>query len=1285
MTIKHRPATDKTEARADAPKADARDADYGVRLDAEDLLADYFAAEDAPATDRSGKLSYRDSADTAEATSTKLTADAKPSSSPSHDDAHDHEHEDEDDEYFPDHLWHGHDHGDGDGEIGGGGGVAGPLPSIGENELDQLMDTLNRHEDSDPVWDNDGTGLILTFTFPQSLDDFPDDHLAVFDWTKPNAEGLDPFTAFDGPRQANTIEALRMWESMVNVTFVEVEPGEAADFYFLGREYENGWAYSKGVQEEVGSGISVNTAAGGWDSMEVGRAGFTTMMHEIGHSLGLSHPGDYDVGDNATYDTHAEYVEDSNMYSIMSYFGAHNTGATYGGWENVSEDTPRGHDIYVAQQLYGANWDTRDGNTTYGFNTTETGSLYDFDELALINAFIDNTEAATGVDLEERGPVLTIWDGGGANDWLDLSGDANDVVLDLSPGAFSSTHGMTNNISLAYHPGDGEDQFAHYIENARGGSGDDLILGNDRANVLEGGDGDDTLNGGFGNDQLFGGAGHDTADYSYSDVDWTIDLTYAPGQTAANAWGTELMTHMESAITGDGDDSITGSSVANQLEGNGGSDTLRGENGEDTLLGGAGHDRLYGGNQNDTLRAGDGNDQLYGGAGDDFLEGAAGNDFVYGGSGNDSIWGDDYSWTNPTDYGNDNIYAGSGDDYVNASGGDDSINAGSGDDTVFGGFDNDTIRGGHGDNDLNGGQGIDEVDFSDVIGDWQVDLLNETATYAGKGSADDIVNFEHVRTGAGDDTVSAGHGAEHVYAGSGNDSVDGRAGDDVILGEGGHDNLNGGSGDDIISGGSGTDTASYSGAASGVIVDLAFNGLGQNTFGAGEDTLISIERLEGSGHGDILSGNDSANHIHGSAGGDILFGRGGNDWVNGGSGDDILEGGEGNDIITGGDGEDAVSYFFSTAGVHVDLSNNGLQNTIGAGSDVITSVEHAIGSFHNDWLAGNDGDNRLTGGAGEDVLVGAEGADTLNGGDDDDVLVGGAGNDVMDGGAGTDWVFFNTNAPNGVEVDLAQEVQWTKQGSDTIRNVENILGSLQDDDLRGDDASNEIWGGGGDDTLVGGGGEDTLKGGTGDDMIYVGNDAPWEGPGGYIPTPEPEPKTEIDTFTFEGFDPDDDPVGEFRLNAEASSETSSGTNLFRVSHPSGAPQAAEDGGDVTMASVGGVDVTAKAILVEDDSFVFNTEGGKDDGVAQDSRVGGIKIEPGSGPDVVVFDAGWGDDQVFGFTTGADRLDFSSISALDLIDLDISDTAEGALIEYGSNSVLLHDVAVNALTDGDFIV
>ena len=163
----------------------------------------------------------------------------------------------------------------------------------------------------------------------------------------------------------------------------------------------------------------------------------------------------------------------------------------------------------------------------------------------------------------------------------------------------------------------------------------------------------------------------------------------------------------------------------------------------------------------------------------------------------------------------------------------------------------------------------------------------------------------------------------------------------------------------------------------------------------------------------------------------------------------------------------------------------------------------------------------------------------------------------------------------------------------------------------------------------------------------------------------------------EGVDPGGDPIGAFRLGAEASS----GTDLFRLSHPSGAPQTAEEEQSLATARTGDESLAIGAVA-EADSFVF---AGKDDADASVARFGEIAIEPGSGPDVVVFKAGWGDDEVFGFVTGADRLDFSAISSLDLIDLGISDTADGALIEYGSNSVLLHDVAAGALTDGDFIV
>ena len=103
---------------------------------------------------------------------------------------------------------------------------------------------------------------------------------------------------------------------------------------------------------------------------------------------------------------------------------------------------------------------------------------------------------------------------------------------------------MTNNISLAYVPGWTPDELAGYIENARGGDGNDVITGNERDNVLEGGDGndhlyglggDDVLRGGSGNDWLEGGLGtdyvrrrrrrYDTVDFTYSAGNWTVNLS----------------------------------------------------------------------------------------------------------------------------------------------------------------------------------------------------------------------------------------------------------------------------------------------------------------------------------------------------------------------------------------------------------------------------------------------------------------------------------------------------------------------------------------------------------------------------------------------------------------------------------------------------------------------------------------------------------------------------------------------------------------------------------------
>src|SRR4029079_15161266 len=105
-------------------------------------------------------------------------------------------------------------------------------------------------------------------------------------------------------------------------------------------------------------------------------------------------------------------------------------------------------------------------------------------------------------------PIFAVWDAGGI-DTFDFSGFADDQVLDLRDGMFSNVGRLTGSVAIA--PG-------AVIENAIGGSGEDIVIGNEADNALFGhrgrdkligGGGDDILNGGLGQDRLQGGDGAD--------------------------------------------------------------------------------------------------------------------------------------------------------------------------------------------------------------------------------------------------------------------------------------------------------------------------------------------------------------------------------------------------------------------------------------------------------------------------------------------------------------------------------------------------------------------------------------------------------------------------------------------------------------------------------------------------------------------------------------------------------------------------------------------------------
>jgi Ca2+-binding RTX toxin-like protein len=305
-------------------------------------------------------------------------------------------------------------------------------------------------------------------------------------------------------------------------------------------------------------------------------------------------------------------------------------------------------------------------------------------------------------------------------------------------------------------------------------------------------------------------------------------------------------------------------------------------------------------------------------------------------------------------------------------------------------------------------------------GDDRIDLGGDGGLQGAGGAGDDtyLVNAADdrvvERAGDGTDTVQAqlswtlGPNIEVLrlleQAGGANGA--GNAQSNTLQGNASNNVLEGLGGADRIDGGAGVDTASYAHAPRGVTVDLAI-ATAQDTGGAGRDTLVRIENIAGSAHGDVLSGDDAANEIDGGGGADTLGGRGGADTLHGG-GADTLRGGSGGDY-----------YFVAATDVVIEQAGGGRDVVLASGSFTLpAAVEYLylMGKGDADGT-GNTGANRIVGNAQENLLAGGAGADTLQGGDGADTLSGGAGADLLKGGAGADAFRFD-RAPSTAGVDV---------------------------------------------------------------------------------------------------------------------------------------------------------------------------------------------------------------------------------------------------------------------------
>ncbi|MBS0166535.1 MAG: calcium-binding protein [Nitrospira sp.] len=241
----------------------------------------------------------------------------------------------------------------------------------------------------------------------------------------------------------------------------------------------------------------------------------------------------------------------------------------------------------------------------------------------------------------------------------------------------------------------------------------------------------------------------------------------------------------------------------------------------------------------------------------------------------------------------------------------------------------------------------------------------------------------------------------------------------------------------------------------------------------------------------VRVGTSSADTIVGRAGNDQLSGLGDNDRLNGGLGNDVLNGGVGvGDIADYSNGSiSGQSYIGATAGVTVNLTLAGAQNTGGAGVDTLVGMEHVIGTAFNDVLTGNSVRNALWGLAGHDVLNGGLGDDVLNGGLGNDVLNGGAGNDTADYSAFVIPGLTATGTTGGVTVNLSLTGAQNTGGAgrDTLVGIEQVIGTDFNDNLTGNSGNNLLSGRGGNDTVNGGSGQDQLSGGLGNDLLNGGS------------------------------------------------------------------------------------------------------------------------------------------------------------------------------------------------------
>lgn len=316
-----------------------------------------------------------------------------------------------------------------------------------------------------------GAGVSLGYSFPWTTlgTAYFSGHDGVGSYSTDNEQNATEHYGLSTTQQTAARSALLVWANVVNVTFSEVAEtaSNVGDIRFAWTSATGttitgtpawGWTRYPSSYWPSGGDVWISTKSSGDKDWSIGSSNYKSLIHELGHALGLKHPFEGAPVLSGS--------QDSQQYTVMSYtehphslFGQvlNNPDGTHT-WHtfNVYPDTPMLYDVAAMQYLYGANLSYRTGDDVYTF--------------------------------DPHTPFFrTIWDAGGT-DTISVSNFSKGCHIDLQQGHFSKitiesdstagynwtspptqpTYDGTDNLAIAY---------GCVIENAVGGSGNDTLYG----------------------------------------------------------------------------------------------------------------------------------------------------------------------------------------------------------------------------------------------------------------------------------------------------------------------------------------------------------------------------------------------------------------------------------------------------------------------------------------------------------------------------------------------------------------------------------------------------------------------------------------------------------------------------------------------------------------------------------------------------------------------------------------------------------------------------------------